>query len=45
MKLTEENYIERDVSWMLFNRRILAETSTSFIVWYPRKCGRTIAFP
>ena len=25
MKLTEENYIERDVSWMLFNRRILAE--------------------
>ena len=25
MKLAEENYIERDVSWMLFNRRILAE--------------------
>lgn len=45
MKLTEENYIERDVSWMLFNRRILAETSTSFIVWYPRRCGGIIAFP
>lgn len=25
MKLTEKNYIERDVSWMTFNHRILAE--------------------
>lgn len=25
MKLTEKNYIERDVSWMTFNYRILAE--------------------
>ena len=25
MKLTEKNYIERDVSWMAFNYRILAE--------------------
>lgn len=25
MKLTEKNYIERDVSWMSFNYRILAE--------------------
>ena len=23
LKLSEKNYIERDVSWMLFNRRIL----------------------
>lgn len=45
MKLTEENYIERDVSWMLFNRRIPAETSTSFTGWYPRRCGGIIAFP
>jgi len=25
MKLTEKNYVERDVSWMYFNRRILDE--------------------
>ena len=25
MKLNEKNYIERDVSWMYFNRRILDE--------------------
>ena len=25
IKLSEKNYVERDVSWMLFNRRILAE--------------------
>ena len=31
MKLTEENYIERDVSWMLFNRRILAEAERTEI--------------
>ncbi len=24
-KLSEKNYVERDVSWMLFNRRILSE--------------------
>lgn len=23
LKLSEKNYIERDMSWMLFNRRIL----------------------
>lgn len=31
MKLTEENYIERDVSWMLFNRRILVEAERTEI--------------
>lgn len=25
VKLTKHNYVERDVSWMLFNHRILEE--------------------
>ena len=29
MKLTEKNYVERDVSWMYFNRRILDEAMRS----------------
>ena len=29
MKLTEKNYLERDVSWMYFNRRILDEAMRS----------------
>lgn len=31
MKLNEMNYIERDVSWMYFNRRILDEAQRSGI--------------
>lgn len=25
VKLTKQNYVERDISWMLFNHRILEE--------------------
>ena len=32
MKLNETNYIERDVSWMYFNRRILDEAQRSDIL-------------
>lgn len=31
LKLSEKNYIERDVSWMLFNRRILGEAQRTDI--------------
>ena len=30
LKLSEKNYIERDVSWMLFNRRILGEAQRTW---------------
>ena len=30
LKLSEKNYIERDMSWRLFNRRILGEAQRTW---------------
>ncbi len=42
IKLSEKNYVERDVSWMLFNRRILAEATLNHIVRYADKTSKDL---